>query len=197
MNPLTQELQINVVGFIRVSESEQAELTEWATHVDPKELQGHFHSDQWENDLIKVLEHCSSPTRWAVKVVQPLDCFIQGPVALVGDAAHAMTPHQGVGAGQGVEDAYILASVLTHEKTTTATIPNMLQLYNRARLHPAKKVAAKSDRLGELYDLVPMAHDGMDLKHIASLINEEFAWLGEDNVATDIERLQTQLAKLN
>ena len=33
-------------------------------------------------------------------------------VILIGDAAHAMLPHQGAGAGQGLEDALILAKLL-------------------------------------------------------------------------------------
>ena len=38
--------------------------------------------------------------------------WVRGPLALVGDAAHAMTPNLGQGAGQGVEDAAVLARAL-------------------------------------------------------------------------------------
>ena len=36
----------------------------------------------------------------------------RGPVVLLGDAAHAMLPHQGQGANQAIEDAAVLAGEL-------------------------------------------------------------------------------------
>ncbi|EME40438.1 hypothetical protein DOTSEDRAFT_108134, partial [Dothistroma septosporum NZE10] len=40
------------------------------------------------------------------------DHFHEGRTILIGDGAHAMPPHQGQGASQAVEDAYVLAEVL-------------------------------------------------------------------------------------
>ena len=36
--------------------------------------------------------------------------------------AHAMTPHVGAGAGQGIEDVYLLSQLLSHPQTTTDNI---------------------------------------------------------------------------
>ena len=43
--------------------------------------------------------------------------YFKGPVCVMGDAAHAMTPWQGSGAGQAIEDAMILETVLAAAKT--------------------------------------------------------------------------------
>ena len=45
----------------------------------------------------------------AVYDIQVLDEWSKGPVVLLGDAAHAMTPGMGQGANQGLEDACELA----------------------------------------------------------------------------------------
>lgn len=37
--------------------------------------------------------------------------------------AHGMLPHLGAGAGQGIEDAYLLGKLLGHPQTTLANIP--------------------------------------------------------------------------
>src|SRR5262245_52743007 len=44
-------------------------------------------------------------------IAGPLPAYHRGRVAILGDAAHAMTPHLGQGACQAIEDAVVLASV--------------------------------------------------------------------------------------
>jgi salicylate hydroxylase len=52
--------------------------------------------------------------KWALfdMYEHPADRFNVGAVALAGDAAHAAGPHLGSGAGFGIEDALVLASIL-------------------------------------------------------------------------------------
>ena len=38
------------------------------------------------------------------------------------DQAHAMFPHLGAGAGQGIEDAYMLARLLANPQTTPSNV---------------------------------------------------------------------------
>ncbi|KAI0128350.1 hypothetical protein BJ170DRAFT_621258 [Xylariales sp. AK1849] len=42
-----------------------------------------------------------------------LESYFDGCVCLIGDAAHSMGPHQGQGANQAMEDAYVMAEVLS------------------------------------------------------------------------------------
>jgi 2-polyprenyl-6-methoxyphenol hydroxylase-like FAD-dependent oxidoreductase len=63
--------------------------------------------------------------------------FVRGPVALLGDAAHAMLPTLGQGAGQAMEDAVVLAAELAR----TDSISAALTAYDRARRPRARRVA--------------------------------------------------------
>ena len=73
-----------------------------------------------------------------------------GPVAIIGDAAHAMLPYQGVGGGQGLEDAYVLWKLLSHPQVTRKNVMTALKSYNSVR-SPAAKIAAENSRvLGEM-----------------------------------------------
>jgi 2-polyprenyl-6-methoxyphenol hydroxylase-like FAD-dependent oxidoreductase len=72
----------------------------------------------------------------------PLDRFDEGRVALLGDAAHAMTPNLGQGACQAIEDAVVLSAY--------AGRPGGLALYSAVRVPRTAAVAATSRRIGRL-----------------------------------------------
>ena len=58
----------------------------------------------------------------------PLGSYVRGRVALIGDAAHAMTPNLGRGACEALVDAVTLAELLNSRPLEEA-----LAAYNRAR----------------------------------------------------------------
>ncbi|SEM23032.1 FAD-dependent monooxygenase [Streptacidiphilus jiangxiensis] len=72
-----------------------------------------------------------------------LPAFHRGRVALLGDAAHAMTPFQGQGACQAIEDAVVLA----HALRATPTLADALRAYSAARLPRATDVLLRSSRV--------------------------------------------------
>jgi 2-polyprenyl-6-methoxyphenol hydroxylase-like FAD-dependent oxidoreductase len=76
----------------------------------------------------------------------PLARWGEGPVTLLGDAAHAMTPNLGQGACQALEDAYVLGRVLGRASTLEAG----LRAYETARRARANAVVATARRLGVL-----------------------------------------------
>ncbi len=50
--------------------------------------------------------------KWALYDRPPLQAWSRGRVTLLGDAAHAMLPYLAQGAGQSIEDAFVLARCL-------------------------------------------------------------------------------------
>ncbi len=92
-------------------------------------------------------------------IAEPLPAYHRGRVALLGDAAHAMTPHLGQGACQAMEDAVVLASVAGPGTPATApadaTAPANgvgldLAAYTAARLPRTRMVANGSYRATRL-----------------------------------------------
>jgi 2-polyprenyl-6-methoxyphenol hydroxylase-like FAD-dependent oxidoreductase len=75
-------------------------------------------------------------------IAEPLAAYHRGRVALVGDAAHAMTPHLGQGACQAIEDAVVLAAM--------ASPGADLAPYTRARMRRTRMVADGSYRASRL-----------------------------------------------
>ncbi|MFI1002618.1 FAD-dependent monooxygenase [Streptomyces galbus] len=80
------------------------------------------------------------------ELAAPLPRFHAGRVALLGDAAHAMTPNLGQGGCQAVEDAVVLAHLLARH----TDVPAALAAYTRARHRRTVRVGRRSRRIGEL-----------------------------------------------
>lgn len=93
---------------------------------------------------------------WKLRVHSPLPTWVHGSVALVGDSCHPTLPHLAQGAAQAIEDAAVLAVVLSKSPSSDpADINKSLQVYERIRKERAEALvdmAAASGRalhLGE------------------------------------------------
>ena len=83
-----------------------------------------------------------------------------------------MLPHQGSGAGQAIEDAYILASLLADPNTTKETLPIALGVYDRVRRPQGTDIQERSRASERLSNFVfdgpgPGIITDEDLKHLA------------------------------
>lgn len=76
----------------------------------------------------------------------PLPTYVTDRVVLVGDAAHAMTPHLGQGASQAIEDAVCLAACLN----TDSAIDMALAHYDRERRTRTQKVVTAARHTGRI-----------------------------------------------
>ncbi|KAJ6504489.1 salicylate hydroxylase [Mycena vulgaris] len=79
-------------------------------------------------DLVAEGEVCE----WKLRVHRPLKTWVDGNVALVGDACHPTLPHLGQGAAQAIEDGIVLAQVLS-KLTDRDDIHTCLLVYERLR----------------------------------------------------------------
>jgi 2-polyprenyl-6-methoxyphenol hydroxylase-like FAD-dependent oxidoreductase len=78
----------------------------------------------------------------------PLAAWTRGRVALLGDAAHPMTPNLGQGACQALEDAVALATSLQGAADTSESIHTALYTYQATRLRHANRAVTSSRQLG-------------------------------------------------
>lgn len=76
----------------------------------------------------------------------PLPSFASGRVALLGDAAHAMTPNLGRGANSAIEDAAALAAHLT----SAGSIADALLAYDAERRPVTTRLVRAARRVGQL-----------------------------------------------
>ncbi|MFB7590093.1 FAD-dependent monooxygenase [Streptomyces sp. NPDC056169] len=81
------------------------------------------------------------------ELVAPLPSFVAGRVALLGDAAHAMTPHLGQGACQALEDAATLAAALASAPDPDTALTRY-DVERRPRSQAVARAARQAGRMG-------------------------------------------------
>ncbi|KAH8111735.1 hypothetical protein DFH11DRAFT_575240 [Phellopilus nigrolimitatus] len=149
--PISRGRLINVVAFCSWFEKEGT-IFEGKTVEERSKAELLEQYKGWEDEVQQLPQCIETPSLWAMNSLKGLPISSHSRVALVGDAAHAMTPHQGSGAGQAVEDVYILAAILAHPLTTLESLPAALKVYEEIRLPHGNDVQPRSRVTGKLYE---------------------------------------------
>lgn len=158
--PISANKEMNIVAFATKSEEEIADLKEsWTSTCDRQELEDDFAEFGEEvQKIIKLLPRESSKWRINDRPALGLWHYMNGKVILLGDSAHATTPHLGAGAGQSFEDGWVLGRALSEYLSGSSrphfkSLATTAELYQRVRLPRAQMVQAASRTAGKMYGL--------------------------------------------
>lgn len=127
---------LNVVATFPSSDPQQ--LESWCEPGDLVAVRNAYR--EWHGDVRAVLGALDAVTIWSLYDRDPIDTWVAGPIALIGDAAHPMLPFRAQGANQAVEDALVLAQCLS----TITGISEALAHYQDARTVRANEIAHHS-----------------------------------------------------
>ncbi|KAI1107970.1 FAD/NAD(P)-binding domain-containing protein [Jackrogersella minutella] len=103
---------------------------------------------EFAEGFVNLFRH-SQIDAWRIRDVAPLDRWFSGKALLIGDAAHAVTPHAGQGCNVTIEDAEALGYLLKDVESPDA-IPEILQKFMALRKDRVDFVTRRSHELGHL-----------------------------------------------
>ncbi|KAF1812872.1 FAD/NAD(P)-binding domain-containing protein [Eremomyces bilateralis CBS 781.70] len=174
--PIDRGAMMNVVAC---TQQDSWDSEAWAIKNVPFErVQGTF--SQWGphvQNLLKAMKD-QSVDLWSLwdSADKPLSTYCKDHLVLIGDAAHASLPHQGAGAGQAIEDALVLAEVLSSlDVKRPADLPAAFQAYDAMRRPRSQKVVRTSREVGDVYRLE--GPDGDDLESIGIDLRTRLNWV--------------------
>ncbi len=137
---------VNYVGFVPTT-SETAES--WSAIGDRDELAASFTG--WDPRVTGLLDKVETCFWWGLYDRKPLGQWVNGRLALLGDAAHPMLPHLGQGANQAIEDGTALA-VLLQTCAEGRSVEDALKRYEALRRPRTSMVQAEARKNGMRYD---------------------------------------------
>ncbi|KAK2008417.1 mannitol 1-phosphate dehydrogenase [Colletotrichum eremochloae] len=176
---------MNVVAF---HSAEKWESDEWVMSVKKEDMVKDF--EGWGDKSQKIIQMLQKPDVWALFDHPPSPTYYQGRVCLLGDAAHASTPHKGSGAGMAVEDAYILGNLLALINGSEE-IEMAFATYNKTRKERSQKLVVDSREQGKLYDLELKD----DPEWIAHRLSTHMDWVWKYDLTEELERGRREIEK--
>lgn len=141
-------------------------------------------------DLLSIFQHYHAPIPALIEAaddaslihndildIAPIGQFAFGRIVLLGDAAHATTPNLGQGAGQAMEDAYVLTRCLD----AVGDINCAFRQYEHRRVDRTGRIirmSAQVGRIGQLENrwLIPLRNTALRLAP-PSVKNKQLAFL--------------------
>jgi salicylate hydroxylase len=140
----------------------------------------------WRPEIKALLSNTHSSDIWALFNHRPARTFFSASprICLVGDAAHASTPHQGAGAGMCVEDCYILSELLG-EARGVEELERVFKAYDEVRRPRALKLVETSREGGMLYEF--QGPEGDDMERIEKTAIGRMGWIWDKHIREDLE----------
>jgi salicylate hydroxylase len=134
-----------LVNWVALVEEESWQLESWSMEGDLADVLRLY--DGWSPVVTDLIAHAERCYKWALFDRDPLPRWVNGRIALLGDAAHPMMPYLAQGGCMAIEDGYVLANAL-------AAAPDepekALRAFQAARLPRASRVQLMSRKVARV-----------------------------------------------
>lgn len=131
-------------NIVRAEEPARGELDAWSP-LDRRDQLLDQHADD-PDTVRRIIASTRSPIgAYPIHDLPPLDTWHRGLGCVIGDAAHATSPHAGQGAAMALEDAMLLARTLRG----ASQIPEAFVRFQDLRRERVRKIVAFAARTGK------------------------------------------------
>jgi 6-hydroxynicotinate 3-monooxygenase len=128
------------VYFVTSTPEPDFAVESWSAKGDLATLRAAY--DTFHPQVRALLAACPEVHKWALVERDPLPRWVEGEVALLGDACHPMTPYMAQGASTSIEDAAVLSRCLAGVER--AGLHDALLRYEAARLPRTSRIQQTS-----------------------------------------------------
>ncbi len=186
--PIEKGETMNVVAFSTKKDGKW-EDDRWVLPMDRGKMERDF--QDWGESVKKILSLMQKPNVWAIFDYPPAKTYFKGRLCLIGDAAHASTPHQGAGAGMALEDAYVMSNLLGAIQKSS-DIESAFRAFDAVRRPRTQKLVTTSREMGEVYELEA---EGVmdDVDKLRENLATRFRWIWEEDLEEELAEAMSML----
>ncbi|KAL5375369.1 hypothetical protein DPSP01_011277 [Paraphaeosphaeria sporulosa] len=177
--PIEQGKTMNVVAF---SSCKEWKHDQWVIRTSKEDMVADF--AEWGSHVQKIVHAMQKPDIWALFYHLPCHTYYKGRVCLLGDAAHASTPHQGAGAGACIEDSLFMSELLK-EVETKKDIERAFKAFDEVRRPRTQNIVKTSEEAGRLYEF---ELEGDDLDKIEANQTQRQRWIWDIDLDAELAK---------
>lgn len=166
-----------LTNFVGIVEGSAGGLESWTQQGTLEDCLSDFQG--WHEDVQTLIRAIEVHFKWALMVREPIDCWSQGTVTLLGDAAHPTLPFLAQGACMALEDGYVLARAL---EAHVNDIPAALAAYEQARHERTARVVRGSNENSRRFHNPKLADaqgatEYVDQQWAPEQVQQRYEWL--------------------
>lgn len=174
--PIEHGKTMNVVAFRTQKRGVWDHGSRWVLPSDKGSMFRDF--EGWGKEVHAILNMMTQTDIWALFDHPPASTYHRkGSICLLGDAAHASTPHQGSGAGMAIEDALVLTQLLA-EVGRESQLEKAFKAYDAVRRERTQKLVTTSRDAGCLYEFQKPGV-GDDVEALRADLEGRMRWVWE------------------
>ena len=169
-----------------------------------------WNDDAWvkptsKEEMLAKFTDFSKPVRNILNLIEKLDMWAlfdhppartyhrKGKICLLGDSAHASTPHHGAGAGMAVEDALVLTRLLSSIKSKRE-LKHAFAAYDAVRRPRSQRLVASSRKIGKVYDMEDRVI-GKNMKAMRRYLEHAWDWIWKEDLHRQLAAAEKMLEK--
>jgi 2-polyprenyl-6-methoxyphenol hydroxylase-like FAD-dependent oxidoreductase len=144
-DPQTGLAMINWIAEVTIDNAEGWKQSGWFRQVSIDDFRHHFDNWVWDwLDVPALIRQADAVFENPMIDRDPVPTWVDGPVALIGDAAHAMYPTGSNGGSQAIMDARVLGAAMVEHGVT----PEALAAYDEKLCGPISQVVLRNRGAG-------------------------------------------------
>ncbi|KAH8193587.1 hypothetical protein TruAng_012246 [Truncatella angustata] len=177
----------NLVGIFYDNAAKNATREDYLASVEKETLTERFKG--FSPKIIAVINKATEIKRWPLLYRAPVPRWRKGHMALAGDSAHPMLPHQAQGGAQGIEDGVALGVIF--EGANPDDVEERLDLYEKVRRGRASVIQILSNVGQDQSHLVREdLKDYLDESQIPTNPAENYSYMFGHNVEKEAAALK-------
>lgn len=181
--PVNDDL-VNVGAFCSPEDLNEWESDNWVIPGTREEMLEQF--KEFGEPIHKLIRCIEKTDKWAIFESSPARTYANDRVCILGDAAHASSPHHGSAAALAFEDGYILAGLLSGVDSLHG-IATAFRAYDETRRPRTQAFVRSSREIGRM-DTFTMDGVGDNFEKIAELANARYGWLWSFDLEKELGR---------
>ncbi len=144
--PVRGGKKINVVAVI--DERWGSRSDGWNHEAEADQLVPYY--AEWDSLPAQVVRNATAWRKWSLFQLPPLRAWTQGSVTAIGDTAHPVLPYLAQGGAMAIEDAAVLARILSEHDNDPW---QAFRPFESARIGRTARTSYESRRMGNIYHM--------------------------------------------